>query len=88
MNETSYKARKKQEILIYIENYRRWSRISPTLAQIASKVNVGQGSLYNYYIKELVSDGWLYWTPGTARSLVPARPASDYPVPEAEEHGA
>lgn len=81
MSETEYKARKKRDILVYIENYRQRRRVSPSLAQIADKVNVGTGSLYNYYLKELIGEGWLYWTPGTARSLVPARNGSEYPIP-------
>lgn len=79
--ETEYKALKKREILVYIENYRQRRRVSPSLAEISNKFSIGQGSMYNYYLKELIADGWLYSTPKTARSYIPSRPASEYPVP-------
>lgn len=87
--ETKYKALKKREILIYIKTYRREHRISPTLVEIGEGVNVSQGSLSNYYMEELIEDGWLRHTPGKARSLVPARAAKKYPIPdEADNVGA
>lgn len=82
ITETPKKARIKREILTYIQNYRKWANgRSPTYAEIGRKFGIDQASAKGYYVNELIRDGWLTYTPRTARSLVPARPASEYPIP-------
>lgn len=89
ISETRYRAEKKQEILIYIENFRRWSGgKSPTYAEIGRKIGIDAATVKGYYINGLIRDGWLKTTRRKARSLIPTRPANEYPIPDGDDVSA
>lgn len=81
--ETVRKAKRKRDILIYIYNFRLRKGYGPTYAQIGAKFGIKSPSIQQYYIEELIQDGWLRRTPGVARSLVPVYPVDVlYPLPD------